>query len=454
MAELSPALILDALPGDAQRLVVGFSGGVDSSVLLDLAIQSERPIRAIHIHHGLSRDADQWADHCRSVCRRYGIDLQQARVHPHDSGQGPEAAARQARYQAFEAALGEGEVLLLGHHADDQAETLLLRLLRGTGPDGMSGMARVRSLGQGWLVRPLLDQTRGDLKAYAHGHGLRWVDDPSNEQTWFDRNYLRHHVLPVLTARWPSAVAAINRCAAHHQDEIRATTPLLDRWLAEHAHRVGPAEAAVPPAPGPLSVSSLAAEPIPLQALLLRRWLILGGMPVPGSQPLAAGRAMLLESRADAQPQLVWSGGRVARHRGYLFRLPVQWPAAPVPVRLRPGAAHGWGELGRIVVGSAVGMDEALWARSPRPGDRLPLRGGGHTPLKEVLRRAGVPAWWRRRLPLLVDAFDTPRALIDWSANGHGPGAHGLFFAPDRRSDGPDWHWLGSGPGGWAEEAG
>ncbi|MEX0421169.1 tRNA lysidine(34) synthetase TilS [Spiribacter pallidus] len=443
----SPALILNALPGDAHALAVGFSGGVDSSVLLDLAGQCGHPVRAIHIHHGLSPDADQWTDHCRSVCQRYGIDLQVVGVRPRQQGQGPEAAARQVRYQAFEAALAEGEALLLGHHADDQAETLLLRLVRGTGPDGMGGMARVRPLGKGWLVRPLLDQTRRDLKAYAHDQGLGWVDDPSNDQARFDRNYLRHHVLPTLTARWPQAVSAITRYASHRRDEAQATRPLVDRWLAEHALFNGPAGDEAPGAIGPLPVESLAAEPIPLQKVLLRRWLTVGGMAVPGSQQLAAGRAMLLEASADAQPQWAWPGGRVTRHRGYLFRLPAQWPAVPAPLRLRPGAAQAWGDIGRIVVGRRVAADEGLWVRPPRPGDRLPIRRGGHTPVKERLRRAGVPPWWRHRLPLLVDGSDKPLALIDGSATGEGPGDDGLFFAPARLPSGPDWHWLGPGRG-------
>jgi len=198
---------------------IAFSGGLDSTVLLHLLATLAKtdtfpPLSAIHVHHGLQAAADAWPAHCRAVCDALGVPLQVIRVQVRP-GASLERAAREARYQAFAEVTGAGELLITGQHRDDQAETLLFRLLRGAGVRGLAAMPVQRPLAGGYLVRPLLDVSRADLEAYAREHQLTWVEDPSNADPRFSRNYLRHHVFPRLIERWPQAVSTMARSAEH-----------------------------------------------------------------------------------------------------------------------------------------------------------------------------------------------------------------------------------------------
>ncbi|MFS2200468.1 tRNA lysidine(34) synthetase TilS, partial [Pseudomonas sp. Pseusp3] len=217
---LPAKLLLNLKPWrNAATWHIAYSGGLDSTVLLHLLAhlaktESLPALSAIHVHHGLQAVADAWPEHCRSVCAALGVPLQIVRVQV-QPGASLERAARDARYHAFSEVIRPGEVLLTAQHRDDQAETLLFRLLRGAGVRGLSGMPRQRPLGKGHLLRPLLDATRAELEAYAAAHQLRWIEDPSNQDRQFSRNFLRHQVFPVLTTRWPQAMATMARSAAH-----------------------------------------------------------------------------------------------------------------------------------------------------------------------------------------------------------------------------------------------
>lgn len=191
---------------------VAFSGGLDSTVLLHLLAQLARSealpaLSALHVHHGLQAAADGWPAHCQAVCRSLGIPLRVERVQVAVGGS-IEQAARDARYRAFQANLGEGQVLLTAQHLDDQAETLLFRLLRGAGLRGLAAMPVSRPLGGGRLCRPLLGVSRAELEAYAQTHRLDWVEDPSNQDPRFSRNYLRREIMPRLASHWPQASPA------------------------------------------------------------------------------------------------------------------------------------------------------------------------------------------------------------------------------------------------------
>ncbi|MEM7019036.1 MAG: tRNA lysidine(34) synthetase TilS [Pseudomonadota bacterium] len=199
---------------------VAYSGGIDSHVLLHL-LKTSSPrsiISAVHIHHGLQSNADGWAQHCEDVCQNLDIPCQVIRVNvSQDKGASLEESARKARYVAFADLLDPNEILCMAHHADDQAETVLLRMLKGAGPNGLAGMPATRQLGNGWLWRPLLTQPRETLVAYANQHKLRWIEDTSNTDTRFDRNFLRQNILPTLKERWPGLLQTFNRTAAHQQ---------------------------------------------------------------------------------------------------------------------------------------------------------------------------------------------------------------------------------------------
>ncbi|HEX6832985.1 MAG TPA: tRNA lysidine(34) synthetase TilS, partial [Rudaea sp.] len=213
-------------------VAVAYSGGGDSTALLHALADSavrERGLRALHVDHGLHPRSATWAGHCRAFAESLGVPIEILRVTVEPrAGTGPEDAARRARYAAFERALRPGEILALAHHRDDQAETVLLKLLRGAGPQGLGGMRFLRKAGAGWLWRPLLDTPRAALQAYLKDHALAWIDDPANANPDLRRNFLRHRIVPGLKPQWPNADAAL----AHSAQWLRAAADFIDDHAA------------------------------------------------------------------------------------------------------------------------------------------------------------------------------------------------------------------------------
>ncbi|MEN9847337.1 MAG: hypothetical protein RL368_77, partial [Pseudomonadota bacterium] len=208
---------LQELP-PCRRYWVAYSGGLDSHVLLHalakLRTHCTAHLHAVHIHHGLNPRADEWAKHCQQVCADLGIPSTVHAIHiPRNTGASLEALARDARYAALKSIIGEGEVCFTAHHGDDQAETVLLQLFRGAGVAGLSAMPRSAPLGNGWQVRPLLNYSRTQLQHYATTQQLHWIEDDSNLDLRFDRNFLRHAVLPILRQRWGSLSPTLQRVA-------------------------------------------------------------------------------------------------------------------------------------------------------------------------------------------------------------------------------------------------
>lgn len=385
-----------------RRWVVGFSGGVDSSVLLWSAHQyllnragHVPALHALHVHHGLSAAADDWQRHCQSFCAELDVPLHTHTVTVTPSGDGVEAAAREARYAAFENVLQADDVLLLGHHRDDQAETLLLALMRGSGVLGLQGMPRQRPLGNATLLRPLLDCSRAELEQLARQAGLRWVEDDSNRELSYSRNFLRHEVLPLLTQQWPQAMASI----AHSSDVLRQEAALLAE-LAE-ADLVA---LQIPGAAAALAIDGLQALSAPRRINVLRYWLAQFDLRLRTTQLRALLREVL-GAAEDAQPVLSLPGYQLRRHRNALHCV----ADAPLPQSLQwspPQSSDvpGWG---RLVV--TEGDGEAL-----RRGDyQLRFRDGGEraqpsdrahsTALKKLFQEYAVPQWERERWPLLFD---------------------------------------------------
>ena len=201
-------------------ILVGFSGGVDSTVLLHSLVTHvpQRQYIAVHVNHGLSTYAQQWQSHCQQEAERLGIPFVAERVQIDRSAGNIEQQARQARYASFAKHLRPSGAIVLGHHRDDQQETVLLRLLRGSGPKGLSGMARNRSFNSGQLLRPLLAIGQSEIKDYARAYGLEWIDDDSNTDDRFDRNFLRNVVVPKLNERWPASAQTLSRAAELMRD--------------------------------------------------------------------------------------------------------------------------------------------------------------------------------------------------------------------------------------------
>ena len=280
---------------DSRNIWLAYSGGLDSRVLLQLAheanLNQNGNLKAIHIHHGLHPDADQWAEHCQTQCDQLGIELRIERVEV-ATGDSLENQARQARYQVFESLLNVGDWLLMGHHADDQAETLLQRLMRASGVRGLAGMPESRVLGRGRLLRPLLGCSRADLRAYAEEHGLSWIDDPSNLDSHHDRNYLRHQILPQLTGRWPHAVQALSHSADYCREAEQLCAELAELDLQRCRNGEG------------LSIKALMQLTAHRRNNLLRHWVEQGTGVLVDRQRLEQIEREFFDCAADAEPLL------------------------------------------------------------------------------------------------------------------------------------------------------
>ncbi len=405
MNVLSPSL-LDAAAGIP--VMVGFSGGLDSTVLLHLLAHAPgRPagaLRAVHVHHGLQALADDWERHCRQCCAQWGIPLQVAHVDvPRDGGHGLEAAARKARHDAFMERMAAGEWLALAHHQNDQAETFLLRALRGSGVDGLAAMRGRRRFGRGELWRPLLPVPRSALQAYARQHQLRWIDDPSNDSDHFDRNFLRNQVLPLLRERWPHATTAMARSAELAAD----ASELLDAHDQQQLH-------ACTTAARSLSIPALQQLPPAQLSRVLRRWVRQRGLPPLPANGVQAIVQQLLPAAADQQAEFRWQQARIVRWREQLHAVTglAAWPPGwqlqwdgRAPAVLPDGAT--------LHLVGAPGFEAALTLRQRHGGERIQLPGRDHShPLKHCLQASAIAPWLRPHLPLLC-AGDRVLAAAD-----------------------------------------
>lgn len=410
MSSVDHYSLLDRYP-HLRRLIVGYSGGVDSHVLLHgLATHRshwpERRLEAVYIDHGLQAASSAWAEHCAKICRELDVPFRTLRVNARPTtGESPEAAARLARYAAFSAALDSSAALLTAHHRDDQAETLLLQLLRGAGPHGLAAMPAAARLGEGWLLRPLLEVDRAELLAYARLHGLRWIEDASNASLDFDRNYLRRQIMPLLRERWPAATRTLARSAQWCAETARWLDAEADADLARIA------------APGLdcLPVSAVRELGEPRQRNLLRRWLRRLKLPIPDARQLTQLLHDLLSAAPDRQPCAGWPGGEMRRYRDALYAMPPltghdpdqQWVWRPNLDGWPPLDLPGVGCLQMQATGgaglSAVALaGVTLTVRFRRGGERFhPVRRQHSQELKKLLQEAGIPPWRRDRLPLL-----------------------------------------------------
>ena len=373
---------LSEAPGPG-RCWVALSGGLDSTVLLHrLTAQRTPRLHAVHVHHGLQKAADDWVRHCRALCRALDVPLTVKRVRiPPRAPEGPEAVARAARHAALRSVLKAGDVLALAHHRDDQAETVLLRALRGS---GVAGLAAMRE----WappLWRPLLNTPRAELRAYAETHGLRWIEDPHNQDPRYARSWLRAQLLPMLRERWPQADEALARLARHAAE----AQELLDERAAADL-------AAVQLAPRQLSASGLRALSPARRHNLLRHWLA-GEGEAPDSAWLGRFETELLNAKPDASPRLAHGTGELRRYRDTVYWLPAPLLAPPAELPWASGRSlrlpADCGTLSRKKIG-------ALTVRFGGAAASLKPVGEAHTrTLKYLFQSAGIPPWERGRIP-------------------------------------------------------
>lgn len=391
---------------------VAFSGGPDSTALLhalaSLPVARKRGLRAVHVDHGLQSQSRQWAAHCSAFCERLGVALAIRRVQVDRLGRGIEAAAREARYAAFESMLQSGEILVTAHHHDDQAETVLLKLLRGSGPEGLGGMRAWRRLGAGWLWRPLLDTPRTALAGYLLAHGLPSVDDPSNHSRTPARNFLRHEILPRLATHWPRASRAIAHSAR------------LNRQCDDYIHEAAlEALEALRQRPGePLPARGWYALHPALRGPVLDEWLHEQFLPGPGLPHREQLERQIGEAAADRIPLVRWPGAAIHIWRGRLHA------HAPLP-DLPDGWRSPWNGEPLLLPGGRVLALEDAARRNPQScppllvtlgetGVRLHPADDPHTrKLRTLFQEAGIPPWMRRLCPLIHDARGHLLAVAD-----------------------------------------
>lgn len=390
--------ILAPLVRSHLKLLVAFSGGLDSRVLLELLVLLKPVLRyelqAMHIHHGLSPNADPWADFCARTCRALGVPIEIVRVNVVNQGHGTEAAARKARYAALDAV--QADFIVLAHHEDDQAETLLLQMLRGAGVKGLSAMAVDDA--QRRYLRPLLAISRAELHDFATSHHLRWIEDESNTDIGYDRNFCRHQILPVIEQRFPAARHTLARSAGH----LAEAAQLLDDLAALDAIRFI--------ADGRLDVAGLKSLSEPRARNLLRWWLSSLQQQMPSTLRLQEMLRQLVHAGPDAGINIAVKQGVWLRRYRNLAYLEADHGAEPRDMlwqgepelrlpdhsRLRfeekPGEGLAFQRLGihKLRIGRRQGGERF------KPDTGRPTR-----TLKHLMQEAGMPPWQRERLPLL-----------------------------------------------------
>jgi tRNA(Ile)-lysidine synthase len=424
--EFSPARLAAALAHlpSVPGYRVAFSGGADSAALLHALCRlrealAPAQVSAVHVHHGLHPEADRWETHCRRLCSQLDVSLDVLRVDASAGpGESPEAAARHARYEALTDLLNAGEAVCTAHHQRDQAETLLLQLMRGAGPAGLAGMPALAPLGKGWLARPLLDTRPEALREYLTRHAIPWIEDPANTEQRFDRNYVRHEIFPRLEDRWPGVQRTLARAASHQADCTVNLRALAGMDLEQARGSL----------PGTLSAVALEALPAARARNLLRGWIAERGLPVAGATHLQGILDELVHARGDAMPLVTWPGAEVRRYRHTLYAsTPMPTHDAARVILWSPGGLLelGHGRLQAIAAeGRGLSAERCAGARVEvrfrQGGERFQPAGRRHsTALKKLLQSSRVPPWLRDRVPLIYVDGELAAVAGLWIGTGY-----------------------------------
>jgi len=409
----NPTILVNSLqqiPSN-KKIWIAYSGGLDSHVLLhaltELAQQSNAPIQhnqlnAIHINHGWNKNAEQWSNHCGEICAKLNIPYKTIQVNArHETGESPEACARAARYAAFAQFIQPGDYLLTAHHQDDQAETLLVQLFRGAGVTGLAAMPELAAFAQGWHLRPLLNINRADLLKYAEQHELKWIEDDSNNNEKYTRNYLRHNTLKDLQKRWPNVSATLTRVALHCAEAAELIALFAEEDLKNTQGSL----------PNTLSCQALLKLNPARQKNILRHWIKILNFPTPSTVQLHHILQDILHSKDDACPKVAWDNIEIRRYQDNLFALvneqqhdakkiyewdlhsPLNIPNIGVltaALTNNPGVQKDILSKGKLTI------------RFRQSGERChPAGRQGSHPLKKLFQEWQVPPWERDQIPLL-----------------------------------------------------
>jgi len=387
---------------------VAYSGGCDSHVLLHAlhTLSQLKPtnfnIAAIHVDHGLQASAKMWANHCKHVCADLKIKFKLIKVNAKaESGQSPEAAARDARYKAIAEFITENDILLVAHHQDDQAETLLLQLLRGSGPRGLSAMPKGKFLGKNRVLRPFLMISQKIILEYADQNKLKWIEDPSNTEIRFDRNRIRHEVLPVLKKRWPSLSETLSR-VTHYQAEAAACLHELAELDLLNIKSSRDEDG--------ISITKLTLLSSARQKNVCRYWIEQNSLDAIDSTHLNRIFNEVIPAAIDSQPMVEWLNTRVCRYRGILYVLAIEkldksavsqnWQIANA-IELAQQRLVSQQTVGDGIKQSLI-PDGIVKICFRQGGERCQPKGrANHHSLKKLFQEWAVPPWMRSQIPLI-----------------------------------------------------
>jgi len=389
-----------------ERLCVAYSGGIDSHVLLEQLNSLNQggttiPLDAVYINHNLQDDSKRWGEHCQQVCLTMKIPFQQIEVNATpEVGESPEEKARSVRYQALENQLLANQWLVTAQHTDDQAETLLLQLLRGSGAHGLSAMPTKKILGYGELHRPLLTVSKAQIEEYAKQNHLSWIDDPSNDDQAIPRNYLRKTVIPAFEKMWPETIQMLERSASWLGEAAEMMTEIAEQDFIDCQ---GDYQS--------LCLDKLKTLTSIRQKNLLRYWFHQRGLKRPGNEKLLLINEQIINAREDANPRLDWQGISLRRFKNKLFMLS-KWVETGIDWQLSWGANSSVllvNKIGVLSVSEVLGQglkktyqQQNLELRLRKGGEHChPVERNNNRSLKKLFQEYSVPPWYRDSWPLL-----------------------------------------------------
>lgn len=391
---------------------IGFSGGADSTALLQALFEGRdrlaAPMHAVHFQHGLQDAAGSWQDHCRAFCDERDIPYQAIQLDIDTDSGNLEEESRNSRYRAVARILGDDEMYLTAHHAEDQAETLFLNLMRGSGVEGLAGIPALRNLEHGWVARPLLEMRRQDLEEFLRERGIEWLNDPSNEDTAFDRNYLRQKLFPLLEKRWPGLVGRLSRTARN----ARITSNAMAMFIEAQSGDLINDRLKMP-------LHKLLELDTEMQTLILRQWLRRHEVPALPEVRLREFLAQLSGAQVTSHAEVKWADWMIKHYHHDLW-LHRRKPFDTCPeIPWLEGMSLDLGpETGRLrLIGQPVEIPGGWKVRPRQGGDRIrQMPHGPSRKAKHFLRSASIPPWLRKGIPVLE--WDGEAVAIgDWAVD-------------------------------------
>jgi len=411
----SQAIVDDLLKRVKGRPVwLAYSGGVDSHVLLHIlanALEQFHSLHVVHVDHQLQANSSDWAEQCQQVCKRYSLPFHLIKADVTDiASLGLEAAARKARYTEILKLIPENAVLVTAQHQNDQAETLLLQLLRGAGPKGLAAMAKHGFMQGIELIRPLLDTSQADILSYANTHQLSWLEDPSNSNTDINRNYIRHSLWPIIEARWPSAAHTLSRSSRLCAETDELLSELAEQDLAA----IGEVDF--------IKIDQFLTLSLARQRNCLRFYIQQKGFVLPSETILQHIIDTVCLSNADAMPKVNWLNYEAIRFQNSLF---IQQQTSMQAYKeqyctndLEPIVLNEEDQIEWVKAEYGIKKDlleKGVKVRFRQGGEKIQLAGKHHhQSLKKLFQEWHVPTWKRDRIPLLFDG-DTLIAVVGYT---------------------------------------